>query len=116
MCSWQPPKSKVAKPKAASVERPPTVSKRTARTWAPTVPAEPPSGPLAATGAVSAAVPRVVPTRPVEELVFEEAIRALEPLLSETDRAKYRMILTTRLSATEKALVWKYRRTHGARV
>jgi hypothetical protein len=62
----------------------------------------------------SVAQPRERPTRPIEDLLEEEALRALAPLMCDLDREKYRMILTSELSAAEKVALWKWRREHAA--
>lgn len=45
-----------------------------------------------------------------DELLFQSAIRALEPLLCDGDREKYMAILTSGVSNEEKAATWRARR------
>lgn len=75
-----------------------------------------------ATGLVSTPIPvaSVVPSvnrtrhlRGIDDLVLEDCLRNLGPLLSTDERAKHNMVLSSVPSPAEKAAVWKWRKAHA---
>jgi hypothetical protein len=99
--------------KHTSAERP---SKSSQSRWRATPPAPDQSTeerPVAAQESTSLTSARVIAVANVEQLVEDDAIRALAPLLANSERERFKLVLTTEPSPREKAAVWKWRREHG---
>jgi hypothetical protein len=107
--------AKTAAPKKnTSAQRPSMTDRMRAGMAAQAAAKRPATATPDATPGRSVSESRVIPTTDVEQLIEDEAIRALEPLMRSEDKEKYKTVLTSTLSLSEKAMVWRWRREHGA--